>query len=224
MSIIAEFSVKSDDLALHHALTAAPEMVVEIEQVVATMEDRIMPYFWVSGGNHAEFEEAFQDDESVTNATGIDEVEGAKLYRGEWTKNVETIIYAYVELGATLIQAIGKAENWELRMRFDSQDSLSEFQEYCDKNDISYELKSIKEQEQTMASAQYDLTPKQRETLVTALEAGYYEAPRTVTMRELADQMGIAQQTLSNRFRAAHNNLITSTLTISHPDEDEDEE
>lgn len=125
MSIIAEFSVRSDDFALNHALTTAPQMVVEIEQVVATMEDRLMPYFWVSGGDLAEFEEAFQDDESVKNTASIDEVEGAKLYRGEWTENVETVIYAYVELGATIIQAIGKAEDWELRMRFDDQDSLS---------------------------------------------------------------------------------------------------
>ncbi|WP_226479132.1 bacterio-opsin activator domain-containing protein [Natrinema amylolyticum] len=222
MSIIAEFSVKSDDFALNHALTAAPQMIVEIEQVVATMEDRIMPYFWVSGGDHTEFEDAFQDDESVTNIAVIDEVEGARLYRAEWTANVETLIYAYVELGATLMQAIGKAEDWELRIRFDSQDALSEFQKYCNENSISFELNRTQEQEQPMASAQYDLTPTQRETLVTALEAGYYEVPRAVTMRELAEQMGVAQQTLSNRFRAAYNNLITSTLTISHPDEDKD--
>ncbi|MCU4744520.1 helix-turn-helix domain-containing protein [Natronoglomus mannanivorans] len=222
MSIIADFSVKSDDFALNHALTATPQMIVEIEQVVATMEDRIMPYFWVSGHDHAAFEDAFQDDSSVTNTAVIDEVEGAKLYRAEWTENVETIIYAYVELGATLMQAIGKAEDWELRMRFDSRDALSEFREACDENDISFELNRTREQEQPMASAQYDLTPTQRETLVTALEAGYYEVPRAVTMRELAEQMGIAQQTLSNRFRAAYNNLITSTLTISHPDEEKD--
>ena len=222
MSIIAEFSVKSDDLALNHSLIAAPQMIVEIEQVVATMEDRIMPYFWVSGGEHADFEEAFQDDPSVTNTAVIDEVEGARLYRAEWTENVETIIYAYVKLGATLLQAIGKAEEWELRMRFDSHDALSEFQKYCNKNDISFKLNRTQDQEQPMASAQYDLTPTQRETLVTALEAGYYEVPRAVTMRELAEQMGVAQQTLSNRFRAAYNNLITSTLTIGHPDEEKD--
>jgi len=221
MSIIAEFSVKSDDLALNHVLTAAPQMIVEIEQVVATMEDRVMPYFWVTGGDHEEFEEAFQDDKSVTNITVIDEVEEARLYRAEWTENVETLIYAYVELGATLMQAIGKADNWELRMRFDSHDSLSEFQDYCDENNISFELNRTKEQEQPMASAQYDLTPMQRKTLVTALEAGYYEVPRAVTMRELADQMGVSQQTLSNRFRAAYKNLVTSTLTISHSDEEE---
>lgn len=222
MSIIAEFSVKSDDLALNHALTAAPEMIVEIEQVVATMEDRLMPYFWVSGGDHDEFETAFEEDDSVMNTTVIDEAGEARLYRAEWTENVETIIYAYVELGATLIQAIGKADDWELRMRFDSRDALSDFRDYCNEHDISFELHRTQEQEQPMASAQYDLTPTQRDTLVTALEAGYYDVPREVTMRELADRMGIAQQTLSNRFRAAYHNLVTSTLTISHPDEDDE--
>ncbi|MFC6718053.1 bacterio-opsin activator domain-containing protein [Natrialbaceae archaeon GCM10025810] len=221
MSIIAEFSVKSDDLALNHTLTSAPRMIVEIEQVVATMEDRLMPYFWVTGGDHEEFEAAFQNDRSVKNATIIDEVEDARLYRAEWTENVETIIYAYVELGATLMRAIGKAEEWELRMRFDNHDSLSKFRDYCAENDISIELNRTQEQEQPMASAQYDLTPTQRETLVTALETGYYEVPRAVTMRELADQLGVSQQTLSNRFRAAYKNLVTSTLTFSHPDENE---
>ncbi|WP_049927265.1 helix-turn-helix domain-containing protein [Halopiger goleimassiliensis] len=219
MSIIAEFSVKSTDLALHHALTAVPRMVVEIEQVVATMEDRVMPYFWVTGGDQETFESAFHEDESVRRVTVVDEVDDARLYRAEWTQNVETIVYAYVELGATILQAVGKADRWELRMRFDDRDSLSQFQDYCSGNDISYDLKRIQEQEQPMASAQYDLTTKQRETLVTALEAGYYEVPQEVTMSDLADRLEISQQALSKRFHAAYRNLITSTLTISHPEE-----
>lgn len=220
MSVIAEFTVKSDDLALHESLTAAPDMIVEIERVVATMEDKVMPYFWVSGGDQAEFEAAFDADDSVTNVVAIDEVDDAKLYRAEWTRNVETIVYAYVEIGATILQAIGRGENWELRMRFDDRDVLSEFQEYCAENGISFELNQLTEQEQPMASAQYDLTPKQRETLVTALEEGYYNTPQDVSMNDLADEMGVSQQALSKRFHSGHRNLITSTLMISRPDDE----
>lgn len=220
MSIVAEFSVKSDDFALNNALTEAPHMIVEIEQVVATMEDRVMPYFWVTGGDHADFEAAFEHDESVTNVASIDDVDDARLYRAEWTQNVESIVYAYVELGATILQAIGRNKNWELRMRFDDQESLSQFQTYCEEHGISFELNRIQEQEQPMASAQYDLTTKQRETLVTALEEGYYEVPQTISMSELADQMAVSQQALSKRFHAAHKNLITSTLTFTHPDDE----
>lgn len=220
MSIIAEFSVKSGDFALNHTLTEAPHMIVEIEQVVATMEDRVMPYFWVSGGDHAEFESEFEHDESVTNINAIDEVDEARLYRAEWTQNVESIVYAYIELGATVLQAIGRAENWELRMRFDDRESLSQFQAYCKDNGISFDLNRLQEQEQPMASAQYDLTTKQRETLVTALEEGYYEVPQEISMSELANQMEISQQALSKRFHAAHKNLITSTLRFTHPDDE----
>lgn len=220
MSVIAEFSVDSDDFALHESLTATPHMIVEIERVVATLEDKVMPYFWVSGGDQAEFETAFRNDESVQNITAVDEVDSGRLYRAEWTENVETIIYAYVQIGATILQAIGRDENWELRMRFDDQDKLSQFQTYCRENDISFELNALKEQEQPMASAQYDLTTKQRETLVAALEAGYYDIPQEATMSELADELEISQQALSKRFHAGHKNLITSTLTVSHPDDD----
>jgi predicted DNA binding protein len=220
MSVIAEFTVPSDDFALHHALTSTPEMIVEIERVVATMEDKIMPYFWVSSLEQSEFEDAFHEDESVKNITAIDKIDNGKLYRAEWTENVETIVYAYVEIGATILQAIARDEIWELRMRFDDHGKLSDFQEYCEENDISFELNELKEQEQPMASAQYDLTTKQRETLVTALEAGYYEVPQEVTMSELAEEMDISQQALSKRFHTGHRNLITSTLTISYHDEE----
>ena len=220
MSVIAEFSVDSDDFALHESLTAVPHMIVEIERVVATFEDKIMPYFWVSGGDQTEFENTFRDDESVQNVTAVDEVESGRLYRAEWTENVKTIVYAYVEIGATILQAIGRNETWELRMRFDDQENLSRFQSYCRENDISFELNTLKEQEQAMASAQYDLTTKQRETLVTALEAGYYDIPQEATMSELADELKISQQALSKRFHSGHKNLITSTLTVSHPDDD----
>lgn len=224
MSLVADFSVASEDFALHHSLTATPHMIVEVERVVATLEDRIMPYFWVSGGDQAEFEEAFHEDRSVKNVAVIDEVDGARLYRAEWTENVETIVYAYVEIGATILQAIGRDENWELRMRFDDRDKLSEFREHCEENGIAFELNRLTEQEQPMASAQYDLTPKQRETLVTALEAGYYDVPQTVTMSDLASEMGVSQQALSKRFHNGHRNLISSVLTIAHPDDDPETE
>lgn len=220
MSVIAEITIASDDFALSDSLKAAPNMVVEIERVVATLEDQVMPYFWISGGDQSEFDAAFEDDDSVQNITMVDEIERARLYRAEWTSNVETIVFAYVEIGATILRAIGRAEAWELRMRFDDRGKLGEFRDYCNANDISFELTRIQEQEQPMASAQYDLTTKQRETLVTALEAGYYEVPQDVTMTELAAKMNVSQQALSKRFHDGHRNLISSTLTVSGPDDE----
>lgn len=70
-----------------------------------------------------------------------------------------------------------------------------------------------------MASAQYGLTPKQRETLVTALELGYFDVPQRSTMEDVAEEVGVSQQAVSKRLRHGHSNLITSALTVSHPDD-----
>lgn len=219
MSVIAEFTVPSDDFALHHTLAAAPEMIVEIERVVATMGDKVMPYFWVKGGDQADFKDALRDDSSADNTTLVDEVENSVLYRAEWTENIESIIYAYVEIGATILQATGRDEQWELQLRFDDHEKVSQFQEYCDENSISFELTNLYQQEQPMASAQYGLTPKQRKALVTAQKLGYYDVPQESTMEYIATEIGLSQQAVSKRLRYGHDNLISNALTVSHPDD-----
>lgn len=214
MTVMGEFTVHADDFALHHALSSAPNMVVEIERLVATTEDRIMPHFWVTGGDHERFESAFQADPTVRQTTRVDQVDDAILYRAEWTENIEAIVYAYVEIGATIIEATGTDERWEVTMRFDDENTVSEFHEYCRANGVSFELDRLYEQAQPMASSQYGLTPKQRETLVTAYEEGFFDVPQRTTMTELADRMGISQQALSKRLHHAHKNLIGSVLTV----------
>ena len=69
-------------------------------------------------------------------------------------------------------------------MRFDTRDQASQFQRYCEDHEIAFELTGIYNQEQPMASAQYGLTPKQRDTLVSALKSGCYNIPQGSMMTE----------------------------------------
>lgn len=222
MSVMGEFTVHSADFALHRALSSAPEMVVEIERLVVTTEDRTMPYFWVTGGDHDRFEAAFDADPTVTQVERVDETDDAVLYRAEWTADIETIVYAYVTMGATILEATGTSERWEITMRFDDENAVSEFHEHCRENDVSFELEKLYEQAQPMASSQYGLTPKQRKTLVTAYEAGFFDVPQQTTMSELADELGISQQALSKRLHHAHKSLIGNVLTVGQIGEADD--
>ena len=52
------------------------------------------------------------------------------------------------------------------------------------------------------------VTDKQRKALTRAFESGYYDIPRGVTTEELATDLGISHQALSERFRRAHKGLI----------------
>jgi predicted DNA binding protein len=64
------------------------------------------------------------------------------------------------------------------------------------------------------------LTDAQHETLVRALEEGYYNTPRDVTMSELAETFGISQQALSKRLRGGHGTLVENSLTVRSTDEE----
>lgn len=222
MSVIAEFTVSADTLALSDTLKATPEMIVDIERVVAHNKDRVMPYFWIRGGDYTKFESTVSDDSSIQNVTKLDEYEDGILYRAEWTEDIESIVYAYLEIGATIVEATGRADNWELRMRFDDEPLVADFQNYCKRNDISIELNRLYHPSTPMAGGQYGLSPKQRTALVTALERGYFDIPREVSMGGLADDLGISQQSLSKLLRRGHRNMITNVLTVSHPNDDDD--
>lgn len=224
MTIIAEFTVPSQEFALAATLAAAPEMIVDVERVVAHADERIMPFFWIREGDYDAFEAAVEDDPSVEGVTLLDEFEEAILYRAEWTQNIESLVYAYLDVGATILEATGRGEEWELQMRFTDASGLSDFQDFCAENDITYVLDRLYQPSEPRAGGHLELSPKQRDALTKALEEGYFDVPRSVTMEELADGLGISQQSLSKRLRRAHRNLVTSTLTVSHPEDENSSE
>lgn len=58
----------------------------------------------------------------------------------------------------------------------------------------------------------YGLTQAQRETLVRAYEAGYFEEPRGVTLAELAEQQDLLPGAVSGRLRRGLGQLLAQTV------------
>lgn len=217
MSIIAEFSVPAEEFALYETLCEVPGMTVEVERVVAHEADCIVPYFWTSGEKYETFERVANDDPSVRDLTKLDEVRDANLYRAEWVEDVETVAYTMTRTGATLLDATGKDGRWTLQLRFDTSEGTTAFQRYLEENELEAELHRLYEPTQPRLDGQPGLTDIQHETLVTALERGYYNTPRDVSMSELAAELGISQQALSKRLRGGHHTLVENSLTIDPP-------
>lgn len=212
MSIIAEFTVPAEQFALYETLCRATEMIVEIERVVTHGPDRIMPYFWTSGGDRETFETAARNDPSVENLTKLDELDHAVLYRANWIEGVESVVYAYTETGAILLNATGQNEHWELQLQFDSEDDLTQFKEYIDGNKFTLDLTRLYHPTHPTTESHCPLTEIQRETLVQGLQSGYYEIPRETTPSELAERFEISRQALSKRFRRVHKTLAENEV------------
>lgn len=216
MSIFAEFHLQSEAMAFARTLAALPDAVVEIERVAAS-ERVLTPYFWVSEVQLEAFEAAVGDDPSVRNLHRIDRFEETGLYRAEWIDEMEAMTYTLLDFASVVISATATHERWEIELRFEDTDQLSTFQEFVDEYDVDVTVRRLFEATQPLTGSQYGLTEKQQEALVAAWEAGYFETPRRATLTEIADGLGITQQSLSNRLRRGHGSLIANTLTIQRP-------
>lgn len=214
MSVIAEYTVPTESFALSETLTAVPGMAVEIERVVAHSQDRVVPYLWVTGEASDEFDRIVRDDPTTTEVTKLDTYEDGTLYRAKWTQKIESVVHAYTEVGATIVEAVGRASGWELRMRFDEERLVASFGDYCREHDVAFELNRLYHPTEPRTGGRFGLSTKQRAALTTALDRGYFDVPRRSTMGEVADELGISQQSLSKRLRRGHRNLIANALTV----------
>jgi predicted DNA binding protein len=216
MSLFGEFHVPADEFVFHETFQTLPNLIIEIERVVAT-DELLTPYFWVSNVSSDTFEAAARDDPTIDRVQQLDDFEEARLYRADWTDRIETLVYAYTHIGAIILEAEGHNSEWNLRMRFDDREKLDQFNEFLSDENISFDLRRLYEIAHPHTGGQFGLTPKQYEALTTAWKMGYFELPRRITMEEVADELDIAPQSLSDRLRRAQDALIEETLRVDAP-------
>jgi predicted DNA binding protein len=78
-----------------------------------------------------------------------------------------------------------------------------------DSSGLSYELLSLVGHEENDDL----LTDRQREVLAAAVQQGYFEVPRSCTLAEVADGLGIDKSTASTVLRRGQGRLVRQYLT-----------
>jgi hypothetical protein len=211
MSIIAEFTTPAEDFALGDALAAHTDVRVELEKVVPTRM-QILPFFWAWGEDLDEFGETVREEPLVASLRVVDTLEDQRLYRVEWTDVMTDLGRIIRSADATVLEASGQRDAWRFELRFPSHEEVRSFQADCNDYDISLELQRLHSLTELDADGKYDLTAEQRDTLLTALEHGYFEEPRGITLEELAELQGLSPTAVSGRMRRAEAKLIARTL------------
>ncbi|WP_449329046.1 helix-turn-helix domain-containing protein [Salinigranum rubrum] len=73
-------------------------------------------------------------------------------------------------------------------------------------------LKQTGDFQPSMNDPAAQLTDRQIEVVRKAVAAGYYEIPRRVTQRELADEIGVSQGTIGDHLRRIESKIIQSVI------------
>ncbi|RDZ34362.1 MULTISPECIES: helix-turn-helix domain-containing protein [Haloferax] len=210
MATVMEFTGPVEEFPLGSVFGSLPGVEVELERLIPH-EKLIIPYFWVRGVETEDIEAAFKSHVGVTNIRLVDSVEDEYLMRAEWEQEYFGVLSALARAKVVVLSGIGTKDEWRFEVRGENQEALAEFRDYCQKNDIPITITAV----HAMLPVQgvgFDLTETQREALVLAYERGYFDTPRKASLEEIADELGITQQSLSSRLRRGHRRLIRATL------------
>ncbi len=211
MSVIAEIRVPSGDFELGQILTVEGGASIELESLVP-IADAAVPLFWIHDRSRESFVESVQEHPAVNEIKRVDVFEDRTLFTLDWDVNQDHLFGGIREHDGQLLSAIGTPEAWEFEIRFPTYDALSSFTNHCEEAQISLEIVRIYNPTEPDVGPWYGLTDPQREAIELAVKMGYYDIPRGCTTKELADELGISDQAVTERLRRAIVSLVSYTL------------
>ncbi|WP_266077905.1 helix-turn-helix domain-containing protein [Haladaptatus caseinilyticus] len=212
---IAEVTFPADTFALNRTLQALETARFDVEQIVAHSRNRLLPFVWVETTDPEAVESAFDLDESVNDFQLIAEFDAECLYQLEWVAGVEALAHILLEERGAILAATGSEDTWNLQILFGDHDALSRTYDYCESRGIDLEIDNIHEFSGG-ESGQFGLTKNQQRTLRLAYDRGYYSVPRESSAMALADELGVTHQSVSERLRRGHENLVKNTLVLGN--------
>ena len=214
MSVIAKFRVAPHDFELGQILRVDGKSSVELETLVPVGEATI-PLFWAYNSSRDTFLETIRRHPTVNSVSEVDAFEDRSLFKLDWDARQDQLFQGLEANDGQVLDAIGTPRSWEFEVRFPSHDELGRFREQCETARISLEVLRVYNATQPEAGPWYGLTEPQREAIDLAVERGYYDIPRRCTTKELADELGISDQAVTERLRRAIVAIVTNTLLTS---------
>lgn len=214
MSVIAELSVSASAFELGRIMALSSDATVELESLVPA-GDRAVPFFWVYGAEFEAFEGRLRDHRAVEAVSRVDAYDDRVLYTFKWSAESDALFCAVQRTNAYILSAAGSSDAWRFELRFPSHEALSRFQNRCGKRGVCFDVHRVYSPDDPEPGPRFGLTERQREAIALAVEKGYYDIPRGCTTAELARELGISDQAVTERLRRAIDALVTNTVLSS---------
>ena len=217
MSVITEVRIPPDDFELGQILSLEEASAIELETLVPSGSVTV-PLFWVYEPVENGFLETVERYPTVNSVTEVDVFEDRTLFRLDWDASQDHLFQCIIKHGGQILGATGTTEGWDFELRFSCRESLSKYQSCCEDAHISLEMIRIYNPSEPEAGPWYGLSEPQREALTLAVRMGYYDIPRGSTTAELATELGISDQAVTERLRRAIGTFARHALLTPEPE------
>lgn len=114
------------------------------------------------------------------------------------------------EANGVIATASASDRTWSLELLFEQRAAVSRAYELLDRYDFPVTVTRMASVDEN--GVRSTLTEAQYETVVAAYEHGYFDVPREVTLRELAGELDVSHQALSERLRRGQATLVSEEL------------
>ncbi|MWV40531.1 helix-turn-helix domain-containing protein [Natrialba sp. INN-245] len=220
MGFVAEYEITCEHLPLVEVANAVPEATLEIE--IGPDQGGHPPFIvYATGGENDAVEQAFDDAAFVGLYTLAGRTGGTARYKIQPAIGMDALLGNHVD-DLSALRGLARTDSVIDRIRvtttgwiqtgwFADRETLEEFQAFWRRNG-EFTLRRLTPDGDADDSSD-GLTDRQYEALRTAYEMGYFEIPRTTSLRAVAGELDITAPSLSERLRRAQTHLVETTLS-----------
>ena len=207
MTTIAQISIPVSDFALSHTLGQHSDIDVRIENVAGEGPLQVMPLVWFANIGIGELESTLDADETVEEYNRLleDLDDEEWFYRITYAADVMSVCRCIFEHDGAILDAQVSGRRWSLRLLFPQRALLSNSIEAIEQLQIPVDvLRMVEAGRNSDFEGAPALTDPQEEAVTEAYRRGYYDVPRKISLEELAAEIDISHQALSERLRRAN--------------------
>lgn len=207
-----EATIPTDQFILAETIEQIPTVEFEFVRLALHNAECVLPFLWGTASQPEQLDAALENDSATARVTRLSSGENRHLYAIEWTPEATSLIKEFAETHGSVLAVTGTANQWTVRTLFPDRETASDtFQSWCD-DSINPSLSRIgnmsceKETMMGLSSTQYN-------TIAKAFQTEYYSVPRGTTLDELAADLKVSHQAVSERLRRGHAHLAERLLT-----------
>ena len=206
MPTYAVLTLPTEELALTEATSRLVDVHYYVEQTAMDSE-RTLP-LWITCTDPSNIEAALETDPSVGGYEFVRDRGDEQLYEVTVAERLLIVREVVHEHQGTIREVHGDADGWVFEVRFPDRAALSAADELFERYGVTVNYERIGATDGTNQRQLHELTDAQRELLEVALDEGYYDIPRRISLADLADQAGVTKSTASRRLRNLEQRLL----------------
>jgi predicted DNA binding protein len=211
VDILAVFRVEHPDIALTRTVGHDTTATIRPIRQAGTDPESDRYLFSVTSEDFDRFEAGLASDPTVEAYERVIHLDDEAVYSFTYA---EDSILLSTEIGRSngiVVEMENVGTTWVVKTWFPSRESAQRLWDFAVEHGAEISLDRINEHG-SIVSGSYGLTETQRDAILVALETGYFDEPRGVTLGEVARQLDISQPAASGLLRRGLKRLIRSTV------------